>query len=276
MNRNRQRANNDRSGMGVQSILNPTLGYRDELKRAGKPVTNHHAINRKMLIQKQQQNQEKKEQEEKNNNQELFKMSRFQNVESKIAKHIDKQPLQPVMSERKPKKATVQPQKPKQPRKNRIVTKPPVPPTAELPQDIRPVQEPRNYISANAKAVINAMPEQQGQEDAGMVKHDEFGRVPQYLLDRKIELAEQEAKQKKAQEDSLIPVGMKRMEESERLRTLQLLHDSCRKIVGELGRFPLVVETESRRRQKEELERKLKEVEEAVRTFSKPIVFISA
>jgi len=95
-------------------------------------------------------------------------------------------------------------------------------------------------------------------------------------LYRKIEEAEAEARKQKAAEDAKIPAGMVRMEESERIHTLEMLQESHKRIMHDISRFPLVIETESRKRQKNALDDKLKEVEEAIKTFSKKIVYITA
>jgi hypothetical protein len=70
----------------VSSILNPVRGIRDAQRRQGKRVVNHAAENRRQLRRTQQLNRRKQEVEDRAPLQPLYKMSRFQNVPSKVFK----------------------------------------------------------------------------------------------------------------------------------------------------------------------------------------------
>lgn len=52
-----------------------------------------------------------------------------------------------------------------------------------------------------------------------------FGKIPAYLVRRRLEWAREENERKKNQKDPECPLGMIRLEEAERLRTLQLLRN---------------------------------------------------
>ena len=62
--------------------------------------------------------------------------------------------------------------------------------------------------------------------------------------------------------------------EEERLETLQILRDNIAVANKELSKLPLTVETPSLMRRKNELERKIEEIEAAIKIFSRPKVFI--
>lgn len=163
--------------------------------------------------------------------------------------------------------------------------KPPVPRTSMLSSHRSSLsQENKNYVSENAKSVIRQSRERIASRDSSRPeekengkKHENFGKVPSYILDRKAK-AEEEAR-KKAEEDAArnngIPPGMILMPEEERLATLATLQENLRKVQNELGHFPIVVETMSRKRAKAELEAKLKEIEDAISLFSKKRVLIA-
>jgi len=274
----------DRAGEGVQAALNPN--FKEERKRkTGPPAKNHHKEYRSSLAETQRKNREDAEAVAAAGKREPWKMSRFQNVQSVVAQNTREQSADPSaeavarVEAQKERRQAIQQKRSRQPsapHERKATSKPPVPKASELP-----VLPPRSeastnvdYIRENARSVINA-PAPVGEAAAAPGKHEDFGRVPQYLIDRKLEVAEQEAQQKRAAEEAQVPAGMRRMEEVERQRTLQLLQESARKIVQELGRFPLVIETQSKLRARQELEHKLAEVETAIKTFSKPVVYIS-
>lgn len=113
-------------------------------------------------------------------------------------------------------------------------------------------------------------------EDDGLkyLKKKDMGKVPTYLLNRKMELAaEQEAKER-AKEASTIPPGMRMLPEEERLETLAILENNRREVESAIQRLPIIIETPSAVRRKEELERRLREIEDAARIFSRPKVLV--
>jgi hypothetical protein len=65
------------------------------------------------------------------------------------------------------------------------------------------------------------------------------------------------------------------MPESERLETLKVLNESETLTKNELFAMPLTVETLAQKKKKNALEAKLKEIEDAVKIFNRPKVFIA-
>jgi hypothetical protein len=76
------------------------------------------------------------------------------------------------------------------------------------------------------------------------------------------------------QEAALIPEGMRIMGDDERTETLAVLAKNKDEVEDALSKLPFVVKIPSQVRLKHELERKLHEIDEAVRIFSRPKVLV--
>lgn len=111
---------------------------------------------------------------------------------------------------------------------------------------------------------------------ASIQKHNDYGRVPQYIQDGRARESERRARE--AEEESRkalgVPEGMVLMGEEQRLQTLAVLQENHRKILLEISAFPLRVETISRKKAKADLEAKLEEIEKALQLFSRKRVLI--
>lgn len=77
-------------------------------------------------------------------------------------------------------------------------------------------------------------------------------------------------------EAALIPEGMRMMSDEERLDTLAVLDTNRSEVETELQKLPFFVETPSQIRLKNQLERRLGEIEEAKKIFSRPKVLVKA
>jgi hypothetical protein len=75
-------------------------------------------------------------------------------------------------------------------------------------------------------------------------------------------------------EESKYPKGTKLLSDDERLDTLNQLVDSRKEVITLLERLPISLRTISLQNRKSELEKKLDELDEAIRTFSRKQVFI--
>mmetsp|Transcript_26801 Transcript_26801/g.63575 ORF Transcript_26801/g.63575 Transcript_26801/m.63575 type:complete len:90 (+) Transcript_26801:885-1154(+) len=85
--------------------------------------------------------------------------------------------------------------------------------------------------------------------------------------------AEKEAKLA-AEEAAKIPPGMRMMPEDERMETLAILAQNKAAVEAQLAQLPFTVETPSQIRHKNGLEKRLKEIDEAERLFSRPNVLV--
>jgi len=265
---------------GVSDILNPVKGYRDELSRKGIKPKDHHRDNINLIKQKQVEIKEKHEEQKKEMSQVPFKLEKFKKVESKALKlasqkktedpheFLKKNTLEKSLNEKEKERKTPV---------NKIKTKPPVP-KSDTTDFIPSSPSSKNFITSNAAEVINATPSDKNTNEIDYMSKQDYGRVPQYILDRKVELAletEQKRRSSKTNNNGDIPPGMTVMAEDDRLKALDALRDNHEKITNELSRFPLYIETPSQKQRQNELEAKLKEIEKATAIFSRKIVYIN-
>ncbi|GFH06303.1 4-diphosphocytidyl-2 C-methyl-D-erythritol synthase [Haematococcus lacustris] len=129
------------------------------------------------------------------------------------------------------------------------------------------LQENKLGAAAPQRAVRNAPKED---DAAKYLQKKDYGRIPSYLLDRKLELAEQVADAQRAKEAALIPPGMRLLPEEERLETQSILERNRVDVERALQSMPIVIETPSQIRRKDEMERRLREIADAVKIFSRP------
>lgn len=106
-------------------------------------------------------------------------------------------------------------------------------------------------------------------------KHDP-GQVPRYLIDDKNRRLQEEEYVRNNQRDPEQPPGYRKLPESERTEALELLKKNQRILIQQLGTLPLQCETVRQKQRKQEIEKRLSEVDEAIRIFSKNKVFVKA
>jgi len=70
------------------------------------------------------------------------------------------------------------------------------------------------------------------------------------------------------------PPGTKVLPEDQRISTLESLHANKKEISKMLNQMPISMRTESLRKQKTELERKLIEIDKGIEMFSRRIVYV--
>ncbi|KAF6265685.1 calmodulin-binding-domain-containing protein [Scenedesmus sp. NREL 46B-D3] len=138
----------------------------------------------------------------------------------------------------------------------------------------------RDFLRENkaAAAAASRPVKAESRQDGGAayLQKSEYGQVPAYLLQRKMELAQQEEAMRAAKHAAQIPPGLRQMPEAERLATLQLLDANKAEAEARLAALPIIIETPSAIRHKDELERRLQEIEDARRIFSRPNVLVHA
>ena len=105
----------------------------------------------------------------------------------------------------------------------------------------------------------------------------DYGRVPDYLVERKLELAERERERREKEELAHIPPGMRVLPEDERLRTLEILAENRQDVEEKLLALPIAEDgTPVVHRRKAELEARLAEIEDAQRIFGRSTVLVRA
>ncbi|XP_054007919.1 uncharacterized protein LOC128891947 isoform X1 [Hylaeus anthracinus] len=99
------------------------------------------------------------------------------------------------------------------------------------------------------------------------------GVVPKYIKTRK-EAQEKELKAKAEELDPDCPSGHVHLPEHERKETLQILKKSYQDYVNELNMMPIKTDTLRAQQRKTEIEKQLNKLEEGIKVFSKPKVYV--
>lgn len=158
-----------------------------------------------------------------------------------------------------------------------LAVQPPSPRKASVPRETAPTapKSNENFIARNkVKAMCMRAPEHHEREDEG-AHHREYGRVPEYLEERKAQWEEAASERRRRAPDPNAPAGMCAMPEEERQATLQTLTQSKKECMHLLERMPFVIETPSMRKRQQDLENKIREIENAISIFSKPKVYVA-
>ncbi|XP_074647840.1 enkurin domain-containing protein 1-like isoform X1 [Tubulanus polymorphus] len=100
------------------------------------------------------------------------------------------------------------------------------------------------------------------------------GIVPEYLIHRQKEMADEEQRRIDSIPDPTIPDGHKVMDEKERVESLELLRKNQEALITQLNMLPITSDTMRVKNKRLDLEAKLSELEEAIRIFSRPKVFV--
>lgn len=285
----------------VGAMINPVNGHRGMLKKKGIVPRDHMKENRAALKESQIKNYEaqidKRRQQEPHD---LYKMSQFQNVPSRVFEGSTKEPYkhldggflrrgkdqarqEELMMEAKMTRAQMEMKLREESTASNI--EPPSPRKPALHNELTKCASKRdvNFIKQNrVESVMNFGHQAKSQgnnnvnnKTASLARHEEFGRVPTYLEDRKQQWAE-EAEWKRANApDPNCPKGMVCMPENERVETLSVLQASLKEALNQLQAMPFVVETVSLRRRKDALESKIKEIESAIGLFSRQKVYVA-
>lgn len=133
-----------------------------------------------------------------------------------------------------------------------------------------------DFISRNrAKALCLVPPSLKLKDGAEPELHEDFGKVPTYLEERKAKWAEEKEEVRKRAPDPNCPKGMTLMPEAERVSTLEVLRVSKDEATKLLAKMPFVIETPSLKKRHSDLEAKLREIENAIALFSKSKVYIA-
>ena len=160
--------------------------------------------------------------------------------------------------------------------KKKDVHKAPTPTVKDAPIILPKIH--KNYIRQNRQLVTDnkIQPKKSLAEVKKDVKHKDYGKVPDYIKKYEIEREQQKEEEKKQKEALKYPKGTKLLSEEERISTLNGLINSKKEMETLLEKMPITTRTLSIQNKKEELIKKLEEVEKAIDMFSKKQVFIKA
>ncbi|XP_021396859.2 enkurin domain-containing protein 1 isoform X2 [Lonchura striata] len=115
---------------------------------------------------------------------------------------------------------------------------------------------------------------QQRQREQEEYNAKQKGHVPQYLLERKELWRKQTEERLRNLPDPDTPPGHTMMPEGQRLETLGSLKQSQEQLIKDLVLLPMRGDSLKMQKRRVELERKLSQIEEAIKIFSRPKVFI--
>lgn len=284
----------------IGQFLNPENGYRGALERKGIQPKNHMKDNMKEIRLAEMRNRQKKD-EESRPSRPLYKLPQFQNVETRLydappgkentprRRGSDDEEDAPQFLSRgqsdfrreelaREKRAIREQLERKMEEERKFADsvdssrKAPVPKSNELAV----IKGPSNadFINRNKVKAITMLPKHRQNEDTEH-RHEEYGRLPKYLEERKQQWAEEEEDKRRRRPDPDCPPGMVLMPESERLNTLEVLQQSFEEAMGQMRKLPFVIETPTMRKKQEYLEGKLREIEHAISIFSKPKVYVA-
>ncbi|OMJ74893.1 hypothetical protein SteCoe_26100 [Stentor coeruleus] len=224
---------------------------------------NYEKKNYTQLKNAQTENRKKKEELDARPPKEPFKIKRFQNVESVVYKNPEEI--------KKPKQVKERSNSANQPI---IVT---YNPDDEGQVNDKKPDNKRDYVTQNAKAAITQAPSkiQQVQVENTKTLNPSYGKVPQYIEEYKAKREEQMEKKKQDEEQAKCPPGMKLMSETERVETLAILQKGKDDVWQAINRLPIASNTLAVQKKRSECEAKLIELENAIKTFSRPKVYVA-
>ncbi|CAL8121838.1 unnamed protein product [Orchesella dallaii] len=116
-------------------------------------------------------------------------------------------------------------------------------------------------------------PQMNGDGGAGDFPHS-LGTVPKYLKQRQEEWKIQEQERKEAEMNANVPHGYVLLSDDERLEHLRSFKRNYDALINELNRIPIRIDTMRVRDHKVQLEQQLTRLEEAMKTFSRPRVWV--
>jgi hypothetical protein len=295
----------------VADYISPDNGLRGKMERKGHQPKNHMKDNYNNLRDVQEKNRMRRE-DESANPKELYKLSQFRDVGARVFEPVPANSSGRNLSEnhegvflvrgaaerRREELAEEGRMRRKQvedslneakmfsdhqpsgsagsssPRKRSV------PRADELVISSSSNKPPTDFINRNKKSQVmmdrkNSSELTRANSSGSDSRHESYGRVPGYLVNRKNEWAELEEERKRNAPDPSCPRGMCLMPEEERQATLATLFDSRQECLRQLERMPFVIETPSAKRRVEELEKKLREIEKAIEIFNKPKVYVA-
>lgn len=142
---------------------------------------------------------------------------------------------------------------------------------------------PKSHIVLNKQSLKNvklkrspslsALDDLKNKQEKDFNKHKR-GSVPKYLQERQQQWKVAEKERIASLPDPTIPEGHSLMPEDDRLKTFNMLKKSKHEMTKELQSLPFGKDTMRVKNRKDTLERKLQEVDAAMKIFSRPKVFI--
>ena len=157
----------------------------------------------------------------------------------------------------------------------------------QINDNIKPIQRPpketnhhKDYIESN----IHLISKIQNANNSNKLKeyyerkenpfHKEYGKTPKYIENMRKENEKKKEMEKLRKETAKYPKGTRLLSEEERVSTLEKLKQSKEDINKVIEKLPITCDSQAFRNKKDELFKKLDEIENAIETFSKKKVFV--
>jgi len=268
----RKIAQKQSSGNAVKSILCPTNGIRDEIRRKG-GVPKNHARDNYMRIKLQEQAYKEKKMMESIPKPQPFKLKQFSNVSSKISTRRtspNESRITSGMTSPKnaaAKAAEVNMMNELQERFNQLNM---------LKTHSTDYTKHKNFIKEN-KIKAQKKPSQKNitkNEPKELNRKTKLGEVPQYLVNRKQKWEKEKMKILEKEQQGYIPEDMMVLPEKDRIDTLEYLNKNKKDILNEIRKFPITSETLRIKNRKKELTDKIEEIDKAIEMFSQKRVLV--
>lgn len=276
--------------------MNPAQGIRDRQLRAGVKPHDHTRDNKRHIKALMQIQQERRAALEAKEVAAAIKPSpRFANTSSRVAAQL----ARPASAPPRPKHSTAAKNfscpKPSGP-PGRIFTawapppflfegaSDPLPPRAKVKASV-PQRQPAlpkaaavDFVKRNAELAalspkkVSAPPTSPPHTGEKSRNH---GRVPAYLLDRKLELANIRADREAALAPRECPLGTHLLPEDQRVEVLAMVEQGRESLFKELDAMPFVIDTFGLKSKHQALHKQLHELETAERAFSRKKVIVA-
>ena len=157
----------------------------------------------------------------------------------------------------------------------------------QIKENLKPIHRPpketnqhKDYIETNKHLItkiqneINSNKLKEYYEKEKNPFHKEYGKTPKYIENMRKETEKKKEMEKLKKETAKYPKGTRLLSEEERLSTLEKLKQSKDDINKVIEKLPITCDSQAFRNKKDELFKKLDEIENAIETFSKKKVFV--
>ena len=153
--------------------------------------------------------------------------------------------------------------------------KPPIPSIDDVPLILPKIN--KNYVKENIQLIVdNKIPQKKyiNNSDIPEDKHKNYGKVPEYIKRFEMEREYERQEKIRKKEEMKYPKGTRLLSEDERVKTLNSLIKSQQELNLILQKMPITNRSVGIQKKKEELIKKLDEIDKAIEMFSKKRVFV--
>ncbi|XP_052751206.1 uncharacterized protein LOC113514768 isoform X2 [Galleria mellonella] len=143
-----------------------------------------------------------------------------------------------------------------------------------------PVMSPQRHTNDDIlelehnRSRLNSILERKDNKDPYLPSGYQKGVVPKYIRERKDQITKELENSKVEDNHIMCPPGHVTLPDTERKETLRMLRNSFAELVNELNKMPVKTDTLRMRNRKMELEKQLAKLEEGIKVFSRPKVFV--